>query len=400
MARLRFCGFDYNAATGGIVSGSAATGMNLDKDFLFVSYTSDTTFYAPGLATPYVAGSSGRGSASGALGAYISEASSNFNARTSITSCAVPRSAIGSPSQIWTTFDLSYSTGLNVDDPTNLMRSEARFQIFKFGDLSLRLRRIFNYVGYVADITFEAFNGSTSLGTITLTPYSNGSWIFCRIYAKLDGSTGRFDITLDGQSVSYTGLNSVATTPLASVNHLYFSGGILGYVSGTNGPLNFGLIDNLLLDDAAFPSGRPRGQRVTIASDGTLSGWESNPTGSTLTGALFSFDAGWARGTNNGSTALLNLTAPSTAGLNGVLGWQIHTYGISNVDTISTKKLRTGVDVSGAVTNGTYVASLTPPATPSTLVPTYIDTLFYSSGSTDFTLAGVPNTKLRLEVIS
>jgi hypothetical protein len=83
-----------------------------------------------------------------------------------------------------------------------------------------------------------------------------------------------------------------------------------------------------------------------------------------------------------------------------VLGWQIHTYGISNVDTISTKKLRTGVDVSGAVTNGTYVASLTPPATPSTLVPTYIDTLFYSSGSTDFTLAGVPNTKLRLEVIS
>lgn len=399
MARLRFCGFDYNAATGAIISGSAATGMNLDKDFLFVSYTSDTTFYAPGLATPNVGGNSGRGSASGALGLWLSQTSSNFNAFTSITSCAVPRTAIGSPNQIWATFDISYLMGLNVDDPTNLMRSEARFQIFKFGDLSLRLRRIFNYTANVADITFEAFNGSTSLGTITIPSYSSASWIFCRIYAKLDGSTGRFDISLDGQSVSYTGLNSVATTPLVSVSHLYFSGGILGYVSGTNGPLNFGAIDNLLLDDAAFPSGRPRGQRVAIASDGTLTGWASNPTGSTLTGALASFDASWARGSGTGSTALLNLTAPSTTGLNGVLGWQIHAYGLSNVDTIATKRLITGVDVSGTVTNGTYISPQVPPATPSYIQPG-VDTIFYSTGTTDFTLASVPNTKLRLEVTS
>lgn len=329
-----------------------------------------------------------------------SSAGSPLDSNAGIMSCAVPRTAIGSPSQIWATFDISYVAYGNADDPTNYMRAQARYQIFKFGDLSLRLRRIFNYnstVGSV-DVTFEAFNGTTSLGTITITSYlaNTTAWIFCRIYAKLDGSTGQFDISLDGQSASYTGLNSVATTPLASVNHLYFSGGALGYATTTTATGVAGVIDNLLLDDAAFPSGRPRGQRVAIASDGTLTNWASS-SGGTLTLALGSYDGTVARGTGTGATALLNLTSPSTTGLNGVLGWQIHAYGLSNVDTIATKRLITGVDVSGTVTNGTYISPQVPPAIPSYISPG-IDTLFYSTGTTDFTLASIPNTKLRLEV--
>jgi hypothetical protein len=397
MARLRFCGFDYEARSGTAITGSGtyAYGVNLDSDFLFVAAFSDTTFFAPGVSNSVVV-SPGRNAASGALGPLIGSSGTNITAYGNF-GCAVPRAAIGNPQEIWATFDISQAVNKNVNDPATLERAEARCQIFKFGDLSLRLRSITNYTD-TADLTFEAFNGATSLGTITVVSYTSLSWMFVRVYAKLHAITGRFDVAIDGQSASYGSLNSVATTPLASVTHLYFSGGVLGVTTGSN-LFQLGAIDNLLLDSTNFPVGRPSGRRVAIASDGTLSGWAST-VGGTLTSALITGDSGFARGTNNGSTALLNLTAPSTAGLNGVLGWQLHSYGISNVDTISTKKLRTGVDVSGAVTNGTYVASLTPPATPSTLTPTYIDTLFYSSGSTDFTLAGVPNTKLRLEVIS
>ena len=314
--------------------------------------------------------------------------------------CAVPTSAIGSPSEIWVTFDIQHYTYENIDNPASLMRSEARYQVFKFGDLSLRVRRVTNYVTVsginMADFTFEAFNGVTSLGTIVVPAYAISSWMFVRIYAKLDSVSGRMDVTIDGQAASYTGLNSVATTPLASVTHMYFSGGALGLASGS-GQIMVGAIDNLLLDSTNFPVGRPRGQRVSIASDGTLSGWAST-SGGTITSALSVSDSSLARGTGAGSTALLNLTAPSTTGLNGVLGWQIHAYGVSNVDAIAYKKLRTGVDISGTVTNGTYIVAQVPPATPAALFPG-IDTMFYSSGTTDFTLASVANTKLRLEVV-
>ena len=401
MARLRFCGFDYQATSGANPSSSTIAGMDLDKDCLYVSNSSDTSFFAPGNPALSVKASAGRGPSSSSLGPLLYNSFQfPLDSSAGVMSCAVPRTAIGSPNQIWATFHISYLAYGNADDPTNYMRAQARYQIFKFGDLSLRLRRIFNYNSTVnsVDVTFEAFNGTTSLGTITITSYlaNATAWIFCRIYAKLDGSTGQFDISLDGQSASYTGLNSVATTPLASVNHLYFSGGALGYATTTNATVVAGVIDNLLLDDAAFPSGRPRGQRVAIASDGTLTNWASS-SGGTLTLALGSYDGTVARGTGTGATALLNLTSPSTTGLNGVLGWQIHAYGLSNVDTIATKRLITGVDVSGTVTNGTYISPQVPPAIPSYISPG-IDTLFYSTGTTDFTLASVPNTKLRLEV--
>lgn len=398
MARLRFCGFDYEATNGNPINtlGSRSNGLDLDKDFVAVSGSSDTVFYAPG-ALYSVACGGGRHADSGALGQFGYSALSTISPSLA-TSCAVPRAAIGSPSQIWATFDIAvYTLSGNADNPATLMRSEARYQIFKFGDLSLRLRRVFNYASNVADVTFEAFNGSTSLGTITVLSVTYTAWLYVRVYAKLDGSTGQFDISIDGQSVSYTGLNSVATTPLASVTHLYFSGGMLGVTSGSNVWLA-GLIDNILLDDASFPTGRPSGRRAALATDGTLSGWAAT-SGGTLVNSLSVYDANKARGTGNGAVALLNTATLSTAGLVGVIGWQVHAYGLSNVDTIAVKKLRTGVDVSGTASNGTYIAAQTPPATPSFISPG-LDTIFYSSGTTSFTLANVPNTKIRLEVVS
>lgn len=401
MARLRFCGFDYQAVLGASNTSSFAfpTGNDLDKDCVYVSRSSDTTFFAPWQSNPTFI-SVGRTAGSNALGYQFYLPNNNLGAMGGSWGCAVPTSAIGSPSEIWVTFDIQHYTYENIDNPASLMRSEARYQVFKFGDLSLRVRRVTNYVTVsginMADFTFEAFNGVTSLGTIVVPAYAISSWMFVRIYAKLDSVSGRMDVTIDGQAASYTGLNSVATTPLASVTHMYFSGGALGLASGS-GQIMVGAIDNLLLDSTNFPVGRPRGQRVSIASDGTLSGWAST-SGGTITSALSVSDSSLARGTGAGSTALLNLTAPSTTGLNGVLGWQIHAYGVSNVDAIAYKKLRTGVDISGTVTNGTYIVAQVPPATPAALFPG-IDTMFYSSGTTDFTLASVANTKLRLEVV-
>ena len=401
MARLRFCGFDYAAVYGtSSVSASAfSIGNDLDKDCVYVSRSSDTTFFAPWESNPTFI-STGRTAGSNALGYQFYLPNNNLGAMGGSWGCAVPTSAIGSPSEIWVTFDIQHYTYENIDNPASLMRSEARYQVFKFGDLSLRVRSVTNYVymyQYMADFTFEAFNGVTSLGTIVVPAYAISSWMFVRIYAKLDSVSGRMDVTIDGQAASYTGLNSVATTPLASVTHMYFSSGALGLASGS-GQTMVGAIDNLLLDSTNFPVGRPRGQRVVIASDGTLSGWTQIGGGLTATSSLSGYDTYLARGTGAGSTALLNLTTPSTTGLNGVLGWQIHAYGVSNVDAIAYKKLRTGVDISGTVTNGTYIVAQVPPATPAALFPG-MDTLFYSSGTTDFTLASVANTKLRLEVV-
>lgn len=296
--------------------------------------------------------------------------------------------------------DISHAMAGNVDSPGTLDRSESRFQIFKWGDLSFRIRRIFNYATSPtrADITFELYNVSSSLGTITLTAVNASQWMHVRIHAKLD-SSGAFEVSVDGVASNHTGINTVATTALASATQLWFSAGALGIVS-TSSVHSVGSIDNLLIDDAAFPAGRPSGRRLAISGDGMLTGWAPSSGSGTIATALSAIDSNSARGTGDGSVALLTLASLTTTGLNtDILGWQIQACGVSNVDTTLARKLVTGVDVGGVSRVGTNISSQSPPLTPSEINPG-IDTVFYNGGTTNFTLTDVANTKLRLAVTS
>ncbi|MFM8359739.1 MAG: hypothetical protein ACKOET_14435 [Verrucomicrobiota bacterium] len=311
---------------------------------------------------------------------------------------------MGNPQEVWASFDiyLPIVGNSSMDDPATMMRSEARFQMFKWGDLSLRIRRWLNNSGVNWVWVFEAFNGTTSLGTITLPPYTTSQWAFVRVRARLDsGTAGLLDITIDGVSLNSGGINSVATTSLASATHLYFSGGYLGDLNLSGSLKFYGAIDNLLIDDAGFASGRPTGTRVSLASDGTLTNWAPNGAAS-LAAALTSGGSGTGRGTGTGATALLNFGTITTTGWEpNLLGWQLVASGLSNLDPVVIRKLRTGVDLSGTPYSGSQVETLVPPMTPSTLTTGYnLDTVWTKAGSADFTLADLPNTKARLEVVA
>lgn len=414
MARLKFCGFDYTHTAGNPVADSTTFTAGvfdfaLDSGMLLQSFQSDSVSRTPGqLLTSIVnIGRNGRNSSDGgALGSrsdYVSGGGlSNLAALGELTQgVTCTRATLGNPSELWVTMDISYSLLGNVDIPASFQRSESRFQVFKWGDLSLRPRRIFNAASSPnrADITFELFNASTSLGTITIPSVNSLQWMHVRIRAKLDASTGAFEVTIDGNTSSHTGINTVATTPLASATQLWFAGGALGALSGSS---NFALasIDNLLIDDAAFPAGRPSGRRLAVTGDHSLAGWAPTSGTGTVATAVSSIDSNSGRGTGNGSVALLNLASLTTTGLNtDILGWQILACGVSNVDTATARKLVTGVDVGGVARNGTNISAQSPPLTPSEINPG-MDTIFYNGGTTNFTLTNVTNTKLRLAVTS
>lgn len=409
MARIKFCGFDYTHVAGNNVTNSTTFTSGvfdfaLDSGMLLQSFADDALSYAPGAS---FAGSNqglaGRNSSDGGCIGYRAGTGNtvlnNISDFTQGVTCL--RSTLGDPSELWVTMDISHELAANVDNPATLQRAQSRFQVFKWGDLSLRLRRIFNYATGPTrcDVTFELFNASTSLGTITLTSVNSSAWMHVRIHAKLD-AVGAFEVTIDGVSSNHTGIDTVATTSLSSATQLWFSAGALGLVSGSVTAFSVGSMDNLLIDNAAFPSGRPSGRRIAITGDGTLSGWAASSGSGTVATAVSSIDSNSGRGTGNGSVALLNLASLTTTGLNtDILGWQILACGVSNVDTASARKLVTGVDVGGVARNGTNISAQSPPLTPSEINPG-MDTVFYNGGTTNFTLTNVTNTKLRLAVTS
>ena len=398
MARKCFLGFDWTRNCAAVAQANTTpVPVALPPGCFIVSHSSDTTFGSPGDAMNTLTMSQGRVGASGALGAGQW---STLVVQGGMAA-AVTRSSIGDPQEIWVSFDIYLpSSGTSLDDPATNMRSEARFQIFKWGDLSLRFRRFVNNGNSTWNWTFETFNGTTSIGTIVLSNYTASQWAFVRIRARLDsGTSGRFDVTIDGVSLNSGGINSVATTTLQNATHIYVSGGLLGVTSGGSNKL-FGGLDNVLIDDAEFAAGRPAGIRATIASDNTLTDWSAVSPAATVSGALTG--AGTARGTGTGATALLNLGTVSTTGWeSNLIGFQLVADGISNLDVLLTRKLRQGISLSGTAYNGTQLETITPPPTPSSLTPAYgMDTIFYKGGTTSFTTADITNCKPRLEVVA
>jgi hypothetical protein len=340
MARLKFCGFDYTNTAGNPITNSTTftsgvCDVALDAGMRVQAFDTDSVSYTPGQAVALTnSGTAGRNSSDGgAMGARSGSGSASLNTFAAYTQgVTCTRSTLGNPFELWVAMDISHAMAGNVDSPGTLDRSESRFQIFKWGDLSFRIRRIFNYATSPtrADITFELYNVSSSLGTITLSAVNASQWMHVRIHAKLD-SSGAFEVSVDGVASNHTGINTVATTTLASATQLWFSAGALGIVS-TSSVHSIGSIDNLLIDDAAFPTGRPSGRRLAISGDGTLTGWAPSSGSGTLTTALSAIDSNSARGTGDGSVALLTLASLTTTGLNtDILGWQIQALSLIHI---------------------------------------------------------------------
>lgn len=424
MAGLLFESFEFREDGAGIQTVSAASTVTgyptaMDRRILRVDKASDTTFYQAG--TDVYGGVSwydiyygGRLVAASGFGAvahgypyYVASGISvqgRMSADYSSRCIAIPQALLKSPTptELWITLDVRYTPTYltTLDDPANLERSEARCQIFKWGDLSLRLRAITNPQPGPdrGDVVFGLYNGASLLGTVTVpnvnsivsTTLFPAHWIYIKIHAKLDAVNGAFEVTCDGHNASYTGINTVATTSAASATHLYFSPGWLGRMSTTTGPVFSGCIDNIYIDDAGFPTGRPTAVWLTISGDHPDNQWTAAGTGATTVANALSGsgDGKVARGLGIGTRSFTHLLATARTGtglVNSVLGVQYVLAGISNINLDDAKRLKAGIRVQpvGTIFGGRY-PNFQPPATPSVIYPGKEDTSWLRSDSTAY----------------
>jgi hypothetical protein len=192
------------------------------------------------------------------------------------------------------TMDMRF--GLPTSDLASSYEPTADYaQIFKWGDVSIRAQST-TYAAPLWTVVLSIRNVATEVATITITNVTTFTWHFLKVHVKLDAATGLIEASVDGiaQSASYTGQNTVATTVLASAPYIYFGPPI--FDNATNA-YAANQIDNVLFDDAAFPAGRPYGERVAISNE-TADGWTAVGSGaSTLVDALSSpLDVKAARG--------------------------------------------------------------------------------------------------------
>ena len=355
----------------------------------------------------------------------------------------ISKSVCNIDDEAWISFDLGTGSSLsgsgsytmsNMDNPAAYMRGEPEFQIVRWGDVTIRLRRIFNVTGInpggtpaptqTADWQFEVFNGATSIGTVTAPVlinnaaadhWSRSNWFFFKVRIKLHPTQGRVDLNIDGNTLSVTGLNTVSTTPLSSATSIFVGRGALGYKTNADGggPVWLGgQLDNILIDNASFPAGRPTGCRAVIGTDDSASNWAAVGSGATtLSNAIATYgDGKFARGTGVNATATFNIPDASTwtafrygsgtisiAGLgSNLLGYEIVAAEASNLD--GTKRLRMGARLSGQDRFGNLAAQQTLPTAPS-FTNSVIDQTFYRQDGSDYPLADLYNTKPLLGVV-
>lgn len=328
-------------------------------------------------------------------------------------SIAIPQASLKTPTpvELWVTMDVRYPEVYvaTLNDPANLERSEARFQIFKWGDLSLRLRAIKNpqLSPQRGDIEFGLYNGASQLGTITVVnvnqtssnPYTTPwHWNFVKIHAKLDAVSGAFEVSIDGHNASFTGINTVSTTAAASATHLYFSPGSLGRLSNTSGPVTQGVMDNIYIDDSGFPAGRPAAVRTEIMADHPDNQWTPVGSGATTSWeALRSQDdtssppranSRSVRGLGVGSRLFCNIQALSRVGTGiqpTLLGVQYVVGGLSNVNLDDAKRVRAGIRIQPIGTIfGTRTETYQPPSLPSQIYVGKEDTSWAMSNGSPY----------------
>lgn len=435
MAGLLFESFEMREsgqAPSGTIVAVPSPGAGLDRRILRLATTSDSILYNIEV-DPYGTGYNdviGPGRQLGTNGSlhtaygYSRYFSSGFsvqswmNYNTGSAALAVPQASLKSPTptELWFTCDIrvavTYLSDMN--DPANLARSENRCQIFRWGDLSLRLYAIQNPLPSPnrGDVIFGLYNGTTLLGTVTVPNVNStdplvavsGPWIYVKVHAKLDSTTGAFEVTCDGHTASYTNINSVATTPASNATYIYFSGGALGSLTSTSGPINFGGIDNVYIDDSGFPPNRPCAIVLQLGTASTDNQWTAaGPSATTLADALAAFDSRVARGVGVGSRMFVNLSAVnrSTSGIvDDVLGVQYIASGISNINLTDARRVKAGIRFQPVGTVfGTRYPTYQPPATPSYIIPGKEDTSWKRADNTTYQYSDFNNSDTGAQLV-
>lgn len=411
MARLKF--FSFAIKGNGMPATSGLTPyVACDPGAVFCGPASDTDLFPPTSGSNvYIGGSFNSAIFQASLGnPFLSNSRLDLGQPFSLGGArclTVTKDSLGGINEIWCCFEIALSSPgnqfLNLSIPSTWMQSSNRWQVFKFGDLSLRLKALTGNpsIGYY-DVTFAAYNGSTHLGDTTVLGIYllAGNQIHVRVHAKLaSGSGGIFELLIGGVSANYTGIDSTTTTAAADVDRVWFSGGGMQDPDSNNS--YSGSISNILIDDAAWPTGRPVVAVITSGfTDNSLTNWAASG-GGTMSNAVLSVDSNRARGTGNGARAILNIPAPTMTTWNAnLLGYQLVPGLLSNLDNINLKRVKAGVRLGGVDRFGSQVQSITPPFSPTQLENCGTDTVFYNGGTTDFTKADVANTDAVFEVTS
>lgn len=329
--RTKIVGFDVQSA-GTINTGSANTPA-------YVQLPSGVTLSNPNNTGAWM---TGRTAGSNSFGA---QDSSSIGANPY---CNITRASLGSPAEIWVTFDWRQNqlNAVPAASPSN--------KIFDWGNVSVRIDSLIN---------IGIYNNTTLVSTIVVPTLATAQWYFVKVHVKLDATTGLIEVEFGGNAMPapYTNQNTVPTISLASATNVQ----ILATINSTGSGAYSGRIDNIVFDDTAWPSGRPRVEGVSPSADNSLSGWVAVSPAATVTGGLTG--SGKAEGQSAGSYALLDMADNADGTLQDViLGINSFAMSAMNMNVGVAKKLAMGIQLSGTDNLGSGgAAGQTPATTPS-----------------------------------
>lgn len=261
---------------------------------------------------------------------------------------------LGTTPELFFTFDILVSAFGSTDRTTGWTPTDSWNCIFVWGDVSVRMKGNSGSSSTVGTIILSIRNGAAEVSTLTLASFTRNDHLHCKLRVKLDDTTGAIEMTVQGQTQStpYTNQNTVATTSLASATVIYIGPPVLD-----NGSTHIicGSIDNIYVDDAAFPTGRPVVTSFALASDSSTSNMAAFGTGATtVTDALSNpADAKAMRATASGGYAILNQTPPTTTSyLSDVVGIEMCAQGAANRNPSADRRLEMGYELGGIQTMG------------------------------------------------
>lgn len=316
------------------------------------------------------------------------------------------RSIVGIGNEFWMTFDFTAATYSAATFPNTWEPATTWGRMFSWGDITITCKET-TYAAGSHTAVFSLRNAGTEIATISVPAIpTSETWMFMKLHVKLDGSTGIIEASINGiaQSVPYTGQNTVSVTSLAAATIVYFGGAVWD-----NGTAAYcGNIDNVYVDDAAYPAGRPEILSFTALADDSLSDFEAFGTGATtVVAALATYNDGIAaRSRSSAGVAILTQTPPSTTlQMTDVLGVELVAKSVTNRSgTDSSRRLEIGYSLSGVQTMGTiargtplvYDSNATPPG--SALSAKYLhEQIFTKSGGSLMTKTELATMKIVLK---
>ena len=304
----------------------------------------------------------------------------------------VNRGILGIGTEVWCTFDIQFlaeaawGAGVGVTRDQQTTYSWRNFYVFRFGQLAVILAHL--TLAYREEgeddrftLEFSVLDNDVEVATVTVDDVVDEQWLFAKIHAKLDAATGAIEVTINSvsQSASGTGRNTVSaiaansTGTVLTADHIYFGAAV--FFSSVGGMCG-GAIDNILIDSAAFPVGRPNGRRVSMGASAISTDVEAIGTGATtVPDALINpADAKAVRGVGEGAITAIDIGTVTFSGLvdheEALIGANIYlkrpVIRTSSVDL----RLRGGLRIDGVDYMGTLLEanvlqldqSVTPPA--------------------------------------